>query len=286
MQKRTVVIMLWLAASLAASAQQPYQIQPIKPIQPIRGIQPIQPIQQFPAQVPRSNLGVLNGNPYDPNSISNPYGAGSPYKADGVMNPYSPSGSPYSNTSANNPYATQPPVLIDSNGKYRGELSANPYRADSTSNPYGRYGSPYSPDSVNNPYGAGSPYSTDPIYIAPTKPTPTKKAVVDPNDSTGGMAQANTYPAKAYRAPVTPFTPTASPTVASPTTAETKYVVSSEKNYAGQTYVFPTTGGVRDYTKAGALVEETASGLVAYPTLPGTSVRDFSKQPIPLGSAK
>jgi hypothetical protein len=34
-------------------------------------------------------LGNLNNNQYDPNSISNPYGAGSPYRANGVNNPYS-----------------------------------------------------------------------------------------------------------------------------------------------------------------------------------------------------
>jgi hypothetical protein len=35
-------------------------------------------------------LGNLNNNNYDPNSISNPYGAGSEFKPNGVNNPYSP----------------------------------------------------------------------------------------------------------------------------------------------------------------------------------------------------
>jgi hypothetical protein len=35
-------------------------------------------------------LGNLNNNRYDPDSISNPYGAGSRYRANGVNNPYSP----------------------------------------------------------------------------------------------------------------------------------------------------------------------------------------------------
>lgn len=122
-----------------------------------------------PFKFPQSNLGVVNGNPYDPNSLSNPYGAGSPYKADGIMNPYSQYGSPYGNKSATNPYANEPPKLVDGKGTYLGELSANPYRADSTSNPYGQYGSPYSSKSINNPYGAGSPYSSDPIYAVPSK---------------------------------------------------------------------------------------------------------------------
>ncbi|MCA3129511.1 MAG: hypothetical protein ING80_07755 [Rhodocyclaceae bacterium] len=70
-------------------------------------------------------------------------------------------GSPYSPYSATNPYATDAPRLYDSQGTYRGRLSANPYDPESVSNPYGRYGSPYSPDSIHNPYGAGSPYRHD-----------------------------------------------------------------------------------------------------------------------------
>ena len=107
--------------------------------------------------------------PYDPNCINNPYGAGSPYKADGLKNPYSQYGSPYSNKSWTNPYATDAPKLYDSNGNYRGKLSANPYDPDSTSNPNGRYGSQFSSDSINNPYGAGNPYSNQKIYIVPSR---------------------------------------------------------------------------------------------------------------------
>lgn len=107
--------------------------------------------------------------PYDPRCINNPYGAGSPYNPNSINNPYGPYGSPYSNQSANNPYATDAPKLYDSDGNYRGRLSANPYDPDSTSNPYGRYGNPYSPDSINNPYGAGNPYSNNPIYVVPSR---------------------------------------------------------------------------------------------------------------------
>jgi len=113
-------------------------------------------------------LGALRENPYDSNSLSNPYGAGSPYRSDGLMNPYSRYGSPYSNQSWRNPYATEAPRLYEG-GKYRGRFSTNPYNRDSISNPYGRYGSPYSRDSIRNPYGAGSPYSKSPIYIWPGK---------------------------------------------------------------------------------------------------------------------
>lgn len=91
--------------------------------------------------LPFSGMANAGCNQFDPNCLSNPYGAGSPYKADGLMNPYSRYGSPYSNQSWRNPYATDAPKLYDSNGNYRGKLSSNPYDPDSTSNPYGRYGS-------------------------------------------------------------------------------------------------------------------------------------------------
>jgi len=107
------------------------------------------------------DLGNLSANPYDPDSVSNPYGAGNPHDPNSVTNPYGPYGSPYSNQSANNPYATDAPKLYDSQGNYRGKLSSNPHDPDSVSNPYCRYGNPYSPESLNNPYGAGNPYRPD-----------------------------------------------------------------------------------------------------------------------------
>jgi len=61
-------------------------------------------------------LGNVNSNPYDPNSISNPYGRyGSPYSPDSINNPYGQYGSPYSPNSVNNPYAvpSMTPVLIE-----------------------------------------------------------------------------------------------------------------------------------------------------------------------------
>lgn len=108
-------------------------------------------------------------NMYHPDSLANPYGAGSPYKPDGLMNPYSQNGSPYSDKSWRNPYATDAPKMYDKDGNYRGKLSTNPYDSDSVANPYGRYGSKYSPDSIKNPYGAGNPYSSQPIYVVPSK---------------------------------------------------------------------------------------------------------------------
>jgi len=111
-------------------------------------------------------LGDLSTNPYNPNSTSNPYGAGNPYNPNSITNPYGPYGDPYSPNSVTNPFATDTPRLYDSQGNYRGKLSTNPYDPDSISNPYGQYGDPYSPDSLNNPYGAGNPYAPD----SPTNP--------------------------------------------------------------------------------------------------------------------
>jgi len=57
-------------------------------------------------------LGKLSANPYDPQSVSNPYGKyGSPYSPTSIRNPYSQYGSAYSTMSPNNPYATRAPVL-------------------------------------------------------------------------------------------------------------------------------------------------------------------------------
>jgi hypothetical protein len=55
----------------------------------------------------------LNANPYDPNSVSNPYGKyGSPYSPYSIHNPYGEYGSPYSPDSANNPYTTGGPRIV------------------------------------------------------------------------------------------------------------------------------------------------------------------------------
>lgn len=58
-------------------------------------------------------LGRLDSNPYDPESVANPYGRyGSSYSQESVNNPYSPYGSECSSYSARNPYASRPPVVL------------------------------------------------------------------------------------------------------------------------------------------------------------------------------
>ena len=79
-------------------------------------------------------IGDYSSNPYNSNSTSNRYGAGSQYNPNSVNSPYGQYGSQYSNRSANNPYATEAPKLYDSQGNYRGKLSSNPYDPDSVSN--------------------------------------------------------------------------------------------------------------------------------------------------------
>ena len=103
-------------------------------------------------------LGKVNQNPYDPDSICNPYGRyGSKYSSKSINNPYGRYGNPYSSESATNPYATQAPRMFGKTpdrkeSTYLGRLSRNPYAAESSSNPYGRYGSEYSSESIHNPY--------------------------------------------------------------------------------------------------------------------------------------
>jgi hypothetical protein len=58
-------------------------------------------------------LGKLSANPYDPDSVSNPYGRyGSRYSPTSINNPYSQYGSRYSPLSPNNPYTTTAPSII------------------------------------------------------------------------------------------------------------------------------------------------------------------------------
>lgn len=67
-------------------------------------------------------LGNLNSNPYDPNSVSNPYGRyGSRFSQDSINNPYGQYGSQFSQHSPNNPFArgitpTLPPLWTPPRG--------------------------------------------------------------------------------------------------------------------------------------------------------------------------
>lgn len=105
----------------------------------------------------RASIGAFGVNRFHPDSLANPFGAGSRYKADGLMNPFSQYGGLYSNKSWRNTLATNAPKLYDGQGNYRGKLSINPYDLDSISNPYGRYS------------GVCAPRSFGPIYVVPSE---------------------------------------------------------------------------------------------------------------------
>ena len=62
-----------------------------------------------PAQA--EDLGNLSANPFDFNSIANPFGQGGAFAPNGVNNPFSPYGSPFSNQSATNPFVTDAPKV-------------------------------------------------------------------------------------------------------------------------------------------------------------------------------
>ena len=109
-------------------------------------------------------LGNLSINPYDPNSFSNLYGAGSPYNPNSPKNPYGTYGNPYISKSATNPYTMDAPKVYDQQGNFRGKLSSNIYDPDSITNEFGRFGSPFSPNSLKNPFGAGNQFAPDSPY--------------------------------------------------------------------------------------------------------------------------
>jgi hypothetical protein len=73
-------------------------------------------------------LGKLSLNPYDSESVSNPYGSfGSPYSSTSIKNPYSQYGSPYSSLSPNNQYTSTPPSIYLKGAIY-GSLTKNRYK--------------------------------------------------------------------------------------------------------------------------------------------------------------
>jgi len=71
-------------------------------------------------------LGCVNCSEYAIDSVRNAYGPhGSPYSQESIFNHYGPFGSPYSSTSACDEYASDPPVIVDQNGRYYGRLTLN-----------------------------------------------------------------------------------------------------------------------------------------------------------------
>jgi hypothetical protein len=75
-------------------------------------------------------LGCLSCSEYDTDSVFNQYGTfGSRYSSTSIWNHYSEYGSAYSSWGACNAYATDPPVIVDLDGKFYGRLTLNEYHA-------------------------------------------------------------------------------------------------------------------------------------------------------------
>ena len=61
-------------------------------------------------------LGNPSANPYDPNSMTTPYGRyGLRFGSDSINNPYGMYGSPHSPNSVTNPYTTRGPRVVGPN---------------------------------------------------------------------------------------------------------------------------------------------------------------------------
>lgn len=81
----------------------------------------------------KSFLGCLNCNQYSTGSVCNKYGEhGSKYSSESIWNKYGNFGSRYSGGSPWNKYASEPPVIVDKEGKFYGYLTANPYNSNRT----------------------------------------------------------------------------------------------------------------------------------------------------------
>jgi hypothetical protein len=78
----------------------------------------------------KTYLGCLNCSEYASDSVLNQYGTyGSPYSSQSIFNKYSEFGSKYSQYGACNQYATDPPVIVDHDGRFYGRLTLNQYHS-------------------------------------------------------------------------------------------------------------------------------------------------------------
>jgi hypothetical protein len=74
-------------------------------------------------------LGCLNCNNYDKNSIWNKYGTyGNSYNAKSIWNKYGTYGNGYNSNCPWNEYASNPPVILDKDGKFYGYFTVNKYK--------------------------------------------------------------------------------------------------------------------------------------------------------------
>lgn len=74
-------------------------------------------------------VGCLNCNKFDPQSVQNDFGTyGNPFSDKSIKNHFSSYGNPYSPFSACGEFASTPPVVVDENGAFYGELTRNKSR--------------------------------------------------------------------------------------------------------------------------------------------------------------
>jgi hypothetical protein len=75
-------------------------------------------------------LGCLNCNNYSSNSIWNTYGTyGSRYNSKSIWNKYGTYGSKYNANSPWNAYTSNPPIVVDNNGRFYGYFTINEYKS-------------------------------------------------------------------------------------------------------------------------------------------------------------
>ena len=87
----------------------------------------------FGGQGHKTFLGCVNCDKYDSGSICNRYGPnGSKYQSDSIWNVYGSFGSQYSSQSPWNKYATDPPAVVDKDGRFYGYFTANQFNAKRT----------------------------------------------------------------------------------------------------------------------------------------------------------
>jgi hypothetical protein len=102
----------------------------VPPPNPIAAAAPVK-LMIFGGPDHKTYLGCLNCDKYVTDSILNTYGEnGSQYSSSSIFNRFGDFGSLYSDYSACNPYATDPPVIVDSDGKFYGRLTVNQYNSE------------------------------------------------------------------------------------------------------------------------------------------------------------
>lgn len=81
-------------------------------------------------------LGCLSCGQYDTDSLLNQYGSfGSAYSSSSIANRFSQFGSKYSPYSACNAYASDPPIVVTSEGQAVGRLTVNTYNPNRIKSP-------------------------------------------------------------------------------------------------------------------------------------------------------